>query len=404
MIRTRRFGVWLGTISLLVPFLGSCRRAETSGPAASKTTTLLLAAYTTPREAYRDALLPGFETAWKQKTGGAVEFRTSYQGSGAQARAIIGGFEADIAALALAPDIDKIVTEKLITQDWKARPHGGMVSNSVVVIAVRKGNPAGIKDWSDLTRSGLNVLTPDPKTSGGAMWNINAIYGAALRGHAGVPANDPAAAAELPRERFQERLDHGQGSARVDHDLREGRRRRRDHVRERGPDGAGRRRAARVRRPQIDDPDPEPGRRRGRLRRQTRHAGCRRRVPRLPGDSRRPAGLRQVRFSSRGSRRREGDRGQVSEGRGSLDDRRSRRLAQSPGGRSTVRRASGRRSSPTRALRSESGEGIGHGARGPGAGPACLRAPRGRVPGGAGDCGRPRSPISGSESRSRSRR
>jgi sulfate/thiosulfate-binding protein len=195
MIRTRRFGVWLGTISLLVPFLGSCRRAETSGPAASKTTTLLLASYTTPREAYRDALLPGFEAAWKQKTGGAVEFRTSYQGSGAQARAIIGGFEADIAALALAPDIDRISKEKLITQDWKARPHGGMISNSVVVIAVRKGNPAGIKDWPDLTRSGLNVLTPDPKTSGGAMWNINAIYGAALRGHAGVPANDSAAAA-----------------------------------------------------------------------------------------------------------------------------------------------------------------------------------------------------------------
>jgi sulfate/thiosulfate transport system substrate-binding protein len=195
MVCTRRFGVWLGTISLLVPFLGSCRRAETSGPAASKTTTLLLAAYTTPREAYRDALLPGFEAAWKQKTGGTVEFRTSYQGSGAQARAIIGGFEADIAALALAPDIDKIATEKLITQDWKVRPQGGMVSNSVVVIAVRKGNPAGIKDWPDLTRSGLNVLTPDPKTSGGAMWNINAIYGAALRGHAGVPANDPTAAA-----------------------------------------------------------------------------------------------------------------------------------------------------------------------------------------------------------------
>ncbi len=243
MIRTRRFGVWLGTISLLVPFLGSCRRAETSGPAASKTTTLLLAAYTTPREAYRDALLPGFEAAWKQKTGGTVEFRTSYQGSGAQARAIIGGFEADIAALALAPDIDKIVTEKLITQDWKARAHGGMVSNSVVVIAVRKGNPKGIKDWADLTRSGLNVLTPDPKTSGGAMWNINAIYGAALRGHAGVPGQRPGRGGRIPRERFQERLDHGQGSARVDHHLREGRRRRRDHVRERGPDGAGRRRA-----------------------------------------------------------------------------------------------------------------------------------------------------------------
>jgi sulfate/thiosulfate transport system substrate-binding protein len=195
MADTRRFAVWLGAISLCVPLLEGCRRGEPADGAASKTTTLLLAAYTTPREAYRDAILPGFERAWKEKTGAAIEFRTSYQGSGAQARAIIGGFEADIAALALAPDIEKIAAEKLITHDWKARPHGGMVTNSIVVLAVRKGNPAGIKDWADLTRSGLNVLTPDPKTSGGAMWNINAIYGAALRGHTGVAANDPAAAA-----------------------------------------------------------------------------------------------------------------------------------------------------------------------------------------------------------------
>ena len=197
MTATRRFGAGLATVALAIG-LAACRReapASGAAPAAAKTTTLLLGAYTTPREVYRDAILPAFEKAWKEKSGGAVEFRTSYQGSGAQARAIIGGFEADIAALALAPDIDRIAAEKLITHDWKTRPHGGMVTNSVVVIAVRKGNPAKIKDWTDLTRSGLNVLTPDPKTSGGAMWNINAIYGAALRGHAGVPANDPKAAA-----------------------------------------------------------------------------------------------------------------------------------------------------------------------------------------------------------------
>ncbi|MET0618899.1 MAG: sulfate ABC transporter substrate-binding protein [Thermoanaerobaculia bacterium] len=200
MTATRRLGVWLGAVSLVACGFAACKR-ETPAPggaaATSKTTTLLLGAYTTPREVYRDAILPAFEKAWKAKGGGAVEFRTSYQGSGAQARAIIGGFEADVAALALAPDIDRIATEKLITHDWKARPHGGMVTNSIVVIAVRKGNPAGIKDWPDLTRKGLNVLTPDPKTSGGAMWNINAIYGAALRGHTGVPANDPAAAAKF---------------------------------------------------------------------------------------------------------------------------------------------------------------------------------------------------------------
>ncbi len=195
MTATRRLGVWLGTAAVVVSGFVACRREQPSAETPSKSTTLLLGAYTTPREAYRDAILPAFEKAWREEAGGAVEFRTSYQGSGAQARAIIGGFEADVAALALAPDIDRIAAEKLITHDWKARPHGGMVTNSIVVLAVRKGNPAGIKDWTDLARSGLNVLTPDPKTSGSAMWNINAIYGAALRGHAGVAANDPGAAA-----------------------------------------------------------------------------------------------------------------------------------------------------------------------------------------------------------------
>ena len=200
MTGNRRIFIGVAALLALGFSMGACRREPAAKPeagAGSKATTLLLGAYTTPREAYRDAILPAFEKAWKEKNGGTVEFRTSYQGSGAQARAIIGGFEADIAALSLAPDIDKIASEKLITHDWKARPNGGMVSNSVVVLAVRKGNPKGIKDWADLTKAGLNVLTPDPKTSGGAMWNINAIYGAALRGHTGVAAGDPAAAARF---------------------------------------------------------------------------------------------------------------------------------------------------------------------------------------------------------------
>jgi sulfate transport system substrate-binding protein len=199
----RQRGIGVAILLALGLSAGACRREAPAKTETGKATTLLLGAYTTPREAYRDAILPAFEKAWKAKTGGSVEFRTSYQGSGAQARAIIGGFEADIAALSLAPDIDKIAKEKLITQDWKARPNGGMVSNSIVVLAVRKGNPKGIHDWADLTKPGINVLTPDPKTSGGAMWNINAIYGAALRGHAGVAANDPAAAAKFLASVFQ---------------------------------------------------------------------------------------------------------------------------------------------------------------------------------------------------------
>lgn len=162
-----------------------------------KTVTLILGGFTTPREAYGKGVIPEFKRFWKEKTGQEVEFQESYQASGAQSRAIIGGFEADVAALSLEGDIDRIVQEGLITHDWRSKPMKGMVSDSIVVIAVREGNPQHISDWTDLAGTGLNVLTPDPKTSGGAQWNINAIYGAALRGFAGVPKDDQAAAQEF---------------------------------------------------------------------------------------------------------------------------------------------------------------------------------------------------------------
>jgi len=179
------------TISVTIITLQGC------GGANSNKVTLILGGYTTPREAYGKAVIPAFQRHWKEKTGQEVEFQESYQGSGAQSRAIIGGFEADIAALSLEGDIDKIADAGLITHDWKAKPNRAMVSTSIVVVAVRAGNPKGIQDWSDLTRAGLNVLTPDPKTSGGAQWNINAIYGAALRGFAGVAKEDKVAAQEF---------------------------------------------------------------------------------------------------------------------------------------------------------------------------------------------------------------
>jgi sulfate/thiosulfate-binding protein len=194
--------------SCLLAVVQGCGRGDTEAgaPAAAVTpasdkasarggkVTLTLGAYTTPREAYGKAIIPAFQKLWKEKTGQEVEFKESYQASGGQARAIISGFEADVAALSLEGDIDKITEAGLITHDWKTRPHGGMVSTSVVVLAVRKGNPKRVRDWTDLAKPGLEVLTPDPKTSGGAMWNINAMYGAALRGFAGVPQNDSAAA------------------------------------------------------------------------------------------------------------------------------------------------------------------------------------------------------------------
>lgn len=165
--------------------------------------TLILGGYTAPREAYGKAILPAFQKYWKEKTGQDVEFQESYQGSGSQSRAIVGGFEADLAALSLEGDIDKIAEAGLITHDWKSTRSAGMVSTSIVVIAVRPGNPKGIHDWVDLANAGLNVLTPDPKTSGGAQWNINAVYGAALRGFAGVPKDDKAAAQEFLKSIFR---------------------------------------------------------------------------------------------------------------------------------------------------------------------------------------------------------
>jgi sulfate transport system substrate-binding protein len=155
--------------------------------------TLILAAYTTPREAYRE-LIPIFQQKWKDETGQTVIFEESYQGSGAQSRAVVEGFEADIVALSLEADVTRIESAGLITHDWRGEPFGGMVSTSVVSFAVREGNPKNIRDWADLAQPEIEILTPNPKTSGGAMWNVLALYGAVQRGHAeGFSADDAGA-------------------------------------------------------------------------------------------------------------------------------------------------------------------------------------------------------------------
>ncbi len=165
-----------------------------SAAASSKPVNLILGAYTTPREAYGE-IIPLFKAQWQEKTGQEVTFEESYQGSGAQSRAIVEGFEADVAALSLEADITRLEKAKLITHDWRSVGAKGMVSTSIVVFGVRKGNPLGIKDWADLAKPDIEVLTPNPKTSGGAMWNILALYGAAKRGFVeGVPKDDEAAA------------------------------------------------------------------------------------------------------------------------------------------------------------------------------------------------------------------
>lgn len=174
---------------------GSKQPAPGAQPAQA-TSTLTLGAYTTPREAYA-VILPAFGKDWKAKKGSELQARESYLGSGAQARAIVGGFEADVAALSLEPDIQKLSKAGLIKHDWKAGPHAGIVTRSIVVIGVRKGNPKNIKDWDDLAKPGIEVLTPDVRSSGGAMWNVAAIYGAALRGHTKAAKDDAAAATKL---------------------------------------------------------------------------------------------------------------------------------------------------------------------------------------------------------------
>ncbi len=165
-----------------------------SAQASGKAANVILGAYTTPREAY-GKIIPLFKEEWKKKTGQEVNFEESYLGSGAQSRAIAEGFEADVAALSLEADIIRLEKASLITHNWREVGAKGMVSTSIVVFGVRKGNPLGIKDWADLAKPGIEILTPNPKTSGGAMWNILALYGAAKRGFVeGVPKDDDTAA------------------------------------------------------------------------------------------------------------------------------------------------------------------------------------------------------------------
>ena len=197
-----------GGLAALVPALllaAGCSRspaaseasARTDGvPQTGPTRTLTLGGYTTPREVYGDLLVPAFKQQRAAK-GETLRVEASYLGSGAQARAIVSGFEADVAALSLEPDIEKIRAAGLITSDWKAAAKNGMVSRSIVVIGVRAGNPKNIHTWEDLARDDVSVLTPNVKMSGGAMWNVTAIVGAALRGKTKAPAHDPQAAQAL---------------------------------------------------------------------------------------------------------------------------------------------------------------------------------------------------------------
>jgi sulfate/thiosulfate transport system substrate-binding protein len=159
--------------------------------------TISFAAYSTPREAY-GKIISAFKAAWKEEHNDQeVIFQESYDGSTLQASRVVSGYEADVVALSLGPDVDQIADAGLITHDWTKETDGGMVTTSVVVFDVRPGNPLGIEDWNDLTKPGVEILTPDPASSGGARWNLVSAWGSALRGYGGVGEGDEAGAATL---------------------------------------------------------------------------------------------------------------------------------------------------------------------------------------------------------------
>ena len=180
----------------------------------AKDVTLLNVSYDPTRELYQD-FNQAFAQYWKKKTGDTVVVNQSHGGSGKQARAVIDGLQADVVTLALAYDIDAIAAKgHLLPADWQKRlPNNSAPFVSTIVFLVRKGNPKGIKDWSDLIKPGVSVITPNPKSSGGARWNYLAAYGYALK----QPGGNDAKAKAFVRALFKNVpvLDNGARAATI---------------------------------------------------------------------------------------------------------------------------------------------------------------------------------------------
>ncbi|MGB0127927.1 MAG: sulfate ABC transporter substrate-binding protein [Rhodocyclaceae bacterium] len=159
-----------------------------AGTVAAAEVKLLNVSYDPTRELYQD-FNAAFAKHWKAQRGDTVSVNQSHGGSGKQARAIIDGLEADVTTLALAYDIDAIADKGVIAADWQKRlPHNAAPYTSTIVFLVRKGNPKGIKDWNDLVKPGIAIITPNPKTSGGARWNYLAAWAYALKQPGGSEA------------------------------------------------------------------------------------------------------------------------------------------------------------------------------------------------------------------------
>ena len=159
------------TTSASTTSAGGAAEAEAALPAAE----LALVAYSTPQEAY-DQITEAFS---KTPQGRNITFTRSYGGSGDQSRAVESGLTADVVAFSLEPDMTRLVKAGLVAADWNTGEHKGMVTESLTVLVVRKGNPKGIRTWADLVKPGVDVITPNPFTSGGARWNVMAAYGQA---------------------------------------------------------------------------------------------------------------------------------------------------------------------------------------------------------------------------------
>jgi len=174
---TRRAG--LTVVLAGAAFLGSLLAA--AAPARAADVTLLNVSYDPTRELYR-AVNEAFTAKYKAETGAALTIRQSHGGSGTQARAVVDGLEADVVTLAMWPDTNAIAKAGLLPTGWDASlPNTSLPYTSTIVFVVRKGNPKGIKDWDDLVKPGIQVITPNPKTSGGARWNYLAAWGYALK-------------------------------------------------------------------------------------------------------------------------------------------------------------------------------------------------------------------------------
>ena len=165
----------IGLICLLLA-TGCGGTSEATAGGEGDAEKLTLVAYSTPREVYEQLTKSFAET----QRGDGVSFEESYGSSGEQSRAVESGLPADIVAFSLAPDVDRLVEAGLVAEDWADDDFDGMVTESVVVLAVRKGNPKNIRGWADLVRDDIQVVTPNPFTSGGARWNVMAAYGAQL--------------------------------------------------------------------------------------------------------------------------------------------------------------------------------------------------------------------------------